>query len=281
MHTDRPRRCWTRRWWRCSSEDASVGIPMRCVFALTAMGFLPQSAIAARAGTGPRHRRRRRDRPGACFARLAAHRRTLRLGVPPTRRPRAGLALTVPARATVSARRHAAWRTFCGRSPENSDQPGGGVRRQLAVHQRAAGQQHLAPGQGHRAAARVQRAHQSAASAGTPGRRCGESSHSIADTAEFWPAAPQFDRPPEERQRGVRFRRAAFRPSASPTPAGSAARCRDWRRTRTAVRRRPTASAPGRRRGRAWCARSVPTPGRAAPRRAARRSAGRVPRRCR
>ena len=30
-----------------SSEDASVGIPMRCVFALTAMGFLPQSAAAA------------------------------------------------------------------------------------------------------------------------------------------------------------------------------------------------------------------------------------------
>jgi hypothetical protein len=27
-----------------SSEDASVGIPMRCVFALTAMGFLPQSS---------------------------------------------------------------------------------------------------------------------------------------------------------------------------------------------------------------------------------------------
>jgi hypothetical protein len=27
-----------------SSGDASVGIPMRCVFALTAMGFLPQSA---------------------------------------------------------------------------------------------------------------------------------------------------------------------------------------------------------------------------------------------
>jgi hypothetical protein len=29
-----------------SSGDASVGIPMRCVFALTAMGFLPQSAAA-------------------------------------------------------------------------------------------------------------------------------------------------------------------------------------------------------------------------------------------
>lgn len=34
---------------RVSSADASVGLPMRCVFALTAMGFLPQSpdAIAA------------------------------------------------------------------------------------------------------------------------------------------------------------------------------------------------------------------------------------------
>src|SRR4029450_9750974 len=29
-----------------SSGDASVGIPMRCVFALTAMGFLPQSGAA-------------------------------------------------------------------------------------------------------------------------------------------------------------------------------------------------------------------------------------------
>ena len=31
---------------RVSSGDASVGIPMRCVFALTAMGFLPQSSEA-------------------------------------------------------------------------------------------------------------------------------------------------------------------------------------------------------------------------------------------
>jgi hypothetical protein len=31
---------------RVSSADASVGIPMRCVFALTAMGFLPQSSEA-------------------------------------------------------------------------------------------------------------------------------------------------------------------------------------------------------------------------------------------
>ncbi|UQX12674.1 hypothetical protein [Candidatus Mycobacterium methanotrophicum] len=31
---------------RVSSGDVSVGIPMRCVFALTAMGFLPQSAEA-------------------------------------------------------------------------------------------------------------------------------------------------------------------------------------------------------------------------------------------
>jgi hypothetical protein len=31
---------------RVSSADASVGVPMRCVFALTAMGFLPQSAEA-------------------------------------------------------------------------------------------------------------------------------------------------------------------------------------------------------------------------------------------
>ena len=31
---------------RVSSADASVGVPMRCVFALTAMGFLPQSSEA-------------------------------------------------------------------------------------------------------------------------------------------------------------------------------------------------------------------------------------------
>ncbi|OBK25195.1 hypothetical protein A5634_01890 [Mycobacterium asiaticum] len=30
-----------------SSNDITVGLPMRCVFALTAMGFLPQSAAAA------------------------------------------------------------------------------------------------------------------------------------------------------------------------------------------------------------------------------------------
>ena len=35
---------------RVSSGDVSVGIPMRCVFALTAMGFLPQSADAVDAG---------------------------------------------------------------------------------------------------------------------------------------------------------------------------------------------------------------------------------------
>jgi hypothetical protein len=31
---------------RVSSADVSVGVPMRCVFALTAMGFLPKSAAA-------------------------------------------------------------------------------------------------------------------------------------------------------------------------------------------------------------------------------------------
>ena len=40
---------------RVSSADASVGLPMRCVFALTAMGFLPQSPDADR---------RRRNDPG-------------------------------------------------------------------------------------------------------------------------------------------------------------------------------------------------------------------------
>ncbi|MBB2774136.1 MULTISPECIES: hypothetical protein [Mycolicibacterium] len=33
-----------------SGDDESVGVPMRCVFALTAMGFLPQSSAALDAG---------------------------------------------------------------------------------------------------------------------------------------------------------------------------------------------------------------------------------------
>lgn len=33
-----------------SSGDVEVGLPMRCVFALTAMGFLPQSPDAVDAG---------------------------------------------------------------------------------------------------------------------------------------------------------------------------------------------------------------------------------------
>ncbi|OBC15977.1 hypothetical protein A5784_28205 [Mycobacterium sp. 852013-50091_SCH5140682] len=33
-----------------SSDDLSVGVPMRCVFALTAMGFLPQSGESLSAG---------------------------------------------------------------------------------------------------------------------------------------------------------------------------------------------------------------------------------------
>jgi len=35
-----------------SSDDASVGIPMRCVFAITAMGFLPQSDAAGQLDPG-------------------------------------------------------------------------------------------------------------------------------------------------------------------------------------------------------------------------------------
>ena len=64
-----------------SAGDASVGIPMRCVFALTAMGFLPQSGDA---------RRCRRDRPRACASGVAAYRRALRLGLPAAWRPRLG-----------------------------------------------------------------------------------------------------------------------------------------------------------------------------------------------
>ena len=58
-----------------SAGDA-VGIPMRCVFALTAMGFLPQSGEAAAPD--------RRDRPGAGASGVAASRRAFRVGVPAT-----------------------------------------------------------------------------------------------------------------------------------------------------------------------------------------------------
>jgi hypothetical protein len=44
---------------RVSSADASLGIPMRCVFALTAMGFLPQSSEAVDADEIVRVRMRR------------------------------------------------------------------------------------------------------------------------------------------------------------------------------------------------------------------------------
>jgi hypothetical protein len=36
-----------------SSEQGEVGIPMRCVFALTAMGFLPQSPAASSESFNP------------------------------------------------------------------------------------------------------------------------------------------------------------------------------------------------------------------------------------
>jgi hypothetical protein len=44
---------------RVSADDVSVGVPMRCVFALTAMGFLPQSADAVDAGEIVRVRTRK------------------------------------------------------------------------------------------------------------------------------------------------------------------------------------------------------------------------------
>jgi hypothetical protein len=44
---------------RVSSADVSVGVPMRCVFALTAMGFLPQSSEAVAADEIVRVRVRR------------------------------------------------------------------------------------------------------------------------------------------------------------------------------------------------------------------------------
>ncbi len=86
-----------------SSEHGDVDIPMRCVFALTAMGFLPQSRGESGYGVGSRDRRRRRDRASARATRVAAHRRSVRFGVPPPRRPRAGFALTPFPRACVSA----------------------------------------------------------------------------------------------------------------------------------------------------------------------------------
>ena len=75
-----------------SSGDASVGIPMRCVFALTAMGFLPQATTADQ--FAPESVARRRGGAGARPADVAARRRPLRHRLPPPRRPsrRAALA---------------------------------------------------------------------------------------------------------------------------------------------------------------------------------------------
>jgi hypothetical protein len=51
-----------------SSGDTSVGIPMRCVFALTAMGFLPQSAAAGRRGREEREQQGMGLDPGTVAA---------------------------------------------------------------------------------------------------------------------------------------------------------------------------------------------------------------------
>ena len=77
---------------RVSSGDVTVGIPMRCVFALTAMGFLPQSTDAADdfspESVAADEVVRVRVMP------TAACRRALRVGVPPPRRPVGGAALS-------------------------------------------------------------------------------------------------------------------------------------------------------------------------------------------
>ena len=70
---------------RVSSANASVGLPMRCVFALTAMGFLPQSADAIDDDEIIRVR---------VIAGMVAPRCPVRLGVSPSRQSRAGLALS-------------------------------------------------------------------------------------------------------------------------------------------------------------------------------------------
>ena len=133
------------------------------------------AAVGRCRAVGPRHCRRGRDRAGARAARLAAHRRALWFGVPPSRRPGLGAALGVPSRACACLHgRHGVVVSLraCGdvqlwrgrvRPQQELHQPGGGVRRQLAVDQLAAGQQHLTLGQDHRAGARIQRAHHSAA----------------------------------------------------------------------------------------------------------------------
>ena len=85
-----------------SSEHGDVDIPMRCVFALTAMGFLPQSAAAAQ-GLGLD--------PDTVTADEIV--RAVRIGVSPPRRPRPGAALT-----TTPARRRR-WAAACRPPPQH------------------------------------------------------------------------------------------------------------------------------------------------------------------
>ena len=99
-----------------SSGDTSVGIPMRCVFALTAMGFLPQSTLPGM--SSPRNR------------------------WPPTRSCGSGCCRRGCASMPGSARCTAAAatpRSFCVRRSQAAVFGGS-----LPSDQRAAGQQHLA-----------------------------------------------------------------------------------------------------------------------------------------
>ena len=140
---------------------------------------------------------------------------------------------------------------------------------------------HVTDGQCDGRLACVQRAHQSATD--DP-----EHQHVVRrvepfdrGAVEFASGVAQSDRLADRTTAWSRGRPAASRRSAPTIPSAAAARCRDSSRSRTGERRPPTASAPATRRGRVGYARSVPTPGRATPRRAGRRWPGRVPRRCR
>ena len=146
-----------------SAGDASVGIPMRCVFALTAMGFLPPvvaDAVAAdeivRVRVLPAWLRidarfgsvyRRRGDPAVYCASLElVSSRELACGV--------GTDVSAETAVTIecaTSRLSPAPREGPHAASRKLDQPGGGVRRQLAVGQLRACQQQFTIGQRHRA----------------------------------------------------------------------------------------------------------------------------------
>ncbi len=232
-----------------SSGDVRVGIPMRCVFALTAMGFLPQSATGGSQGDLD---------PGTVAADEMVRVRALptwlrvdaRFGSVYRRRgdPGAGAAL---------------------------DHPRCGVGRQLAAGQRPAAQQHLAGRDRHRVGPGVERTQQPAGRAAEHHRRVRAGQPFDDVTGELVAFAAQPQRGAEEGEHANRLEPNCFSTVSAAHSGGIGSQVsrvgREAERRRVALPRHrdPAAVAAA-----ARLCRSVATPGPAAPRRAARRWPG-------